>query len=71
VRAPLNIIFALSVAGKNLQPAWFEQSHAHNVLVFVTDSDVVEENSFQLETKSAVEIDIAHVDVGRMDINLV
>ena len=58
-------------AGKDLQPERFEQSHAQDVLVFVTDGDVVKENSFQLETKPAVEIDIAHVDVARVDVNLV
>ena len=36
------IVLALGVAGKNLQPPWFEQSHAHDVLVFVADADVVE-----------------------------
>jgi hypothetical protein len=41
------------------------------VLMFVADGNVVEENSFQLETKPAVEIDIAHVDVARVDVNLV
>jgi len=58
-------------AGKDLQPERFEQSHAQDVLVFVADGDVVEENSFQLETKPAVKIDIAHVDVARVDVNLV
>ena len=58
-------------AGKDLQPERFEQSHAQDVLVFVTEGDVVKENSFQLETKPAVEIDIAHVDVARVDVNLV
>jgi hypothetical protein len=57
-------IFALDVAGKNLQPPWFEQRHAHDVLAFVGYADVVEKNSFQFETKSAVQIDIAHVDVA-------
>jgi hypothetical protein len=57
-------IFALDVAGEDLQPPWFEQRHAHDVLAFVGYADVVEKNSFQLETKSAVEIDIAHVDVA-------
>jgi hypothetical protein len=47
--------------GKDLQPEGFEQSHVQDVLVFVTDGDVVKENSFQLETKPAVEIDIAHI----------
>ena len=54
-----------------MQPERFKQSHAEDVLVFVTDGDVVKENSFQLETKPAVEIDIAHVDVARMDVNFV
>ncbi len=58
-------------ARKDLQPYRLEQSHAHDVLVFVTDSDVVKKNSFQLETKPTVEIDIAHVDVARVDVNLV
>jgi hypothetical protein len=58
-------------ARKDLQPERFEQSHAQDVLVFVTDGDVVKENSFQLETKPAVEIDIAHVDVAGVDVNLV
>src|SRR5438552_15265651 len=56
---------------KNLQPEWLEQSHADYVLPFVADGDVVEEHSFQFETKSAVEIDVAHVDVTRMNVNLV
>jgi hypothetical protein len=54
----------LRATRKDLQPERFEQSHAQDVLVFVTDGDVVKENSFQLETKPAVEIDIAHVDVA-------
>jgi hypothetical protein len=58
-------------AGKDLQPERFEQSHAQDVLVFVTDGDVVKENSFQLVTNPAVEIVIAHVDVARVDVNLV
>src|SRR5204863_6221235 len=62
---------AVDDAGKDLQPYRLEQSHAHDVLVFVTDSDVVKKNSFQLETKPTVEIDIAHVDVARVDVNLV
>src|SRR5207302_11148003 len=65
------VLLALNVAGKDLQPEPFEQSHAHDVLMFVADGNVVEENSFQLETKPAVEIDIAHVDVARVDVNLV
>ena len=39
--------------------------------MFVTDDDVVKENTFQLETEAAVEIDIAYIDVGRVDVNLV
>ena len=58
-------------AGKDLQPERLEQSHAHDILVFVTDSDVVKKNSFELETKPTVEIDIAHVDVARVDVNFV
>lgn len=34
--------------------------------VLPADGDVVEENSFQLETKPAVEVDVAHVDVARV-----
>jgi hypothetical protein len=40
----------IGTARKDLQPQRFEQSHAQDVLVFVTDSDVVMENSFQLQT---------------------
>ena len=70
--APVSDLSVLQgAAGKDLQPGRFEQSHAHDVLVFVTDGDVVKENSFQLEAKPAVEIDIAHVDVARVDVNLV
>src|SRR5262245_54771086 len=56
--------------GEDLQPERFEQSHAQNVLVFVTDDDVVKKHPFQLETEAAVEIDIANIDVARVDINL-
>ena len=56
---------------KDLQPERFKQSHAHNVLVLAANSDVVEEDSFQLETEPAVQIDIAYVDVARVDVNLV
>ena len=66
-----SVFLVLSAAGKDLQPEPFEQSHAHDVLVFVADGNVVEENSFQFETKPAVEIDISHVDVARMDVDLV
>ena len=65
------MIYGEGAAGKDLQPERFKQSHAQDVLVFVTDGDVVKENSFQLETKPAVEIDIAHVDVPRMDVDFV
>ena len=53
--------------GKNFQPERFKQGHAHNVLVLAADSDVVEEDSFQFEAEPAVQIDIAHVDVARVD----
>ena len=59
------------LVGKDLQPERFEQSHAQNVLLFVADGDVVEENPFKFETEAAVEIDVAYVDVGRVDVNLV
>ena len=39
--------------------------------MFAADHDFVEEHSFQFETKSAVKIDIAHVDVTRVDVNLI
>jgi hypothetical protein len=57
--------------GEDLQPDWFEQSHAQNVLVFVTEDDVVQENAFQLKTEPAVEINVADIDIARVDINLV
>jgi hypothetical protein len=37
---------ALSLSAKDLQPERFEQSHAQDVLMFVSGGDVVKENSF-------------------------
>ena len=54
-----------------MQPERLEQSHADYVLVFVADCDVVEKNAFKFEPKSAVEIDVANVDVTRVNVNLV
>src|SRR5207249_4802385 len=65
------LLVALSALGKDLQPERLEQSHADYVLTFVADCDVVEEDPFEFETKPAIEIDVAHVDVTRVDVNLV
>ena len=65
------MICGRAAGGKDAQPNRFEQSHAQDVLVLVIDADVVKEDSFQLETKPAVEINIAHVDVARVDINFI
>jgi hypothetical protein len=43
-------------ARKDLQPERLEQSHADYILAFVADGDFVEENPFEFEPKSAVEI---------------
>ena len=60
-----------AAAGKDLQPKRFEQSHTQDVLLFVRNGDVVKEKSFWFETKPTVEIYIAHIEVARVDINLV
>src|SRR5205814_1604253 len=70
-RYEYSVLGSLRGRTKNLQPDRFEQSHAHNVLASVAYSDVVEKDSFQFKAKPAVEIDIAYVDVARMDVNLV
>ncbi len=70
-RASQYLLVALSAVGKDLQPERLEQSHADYVLAFVADCDVVEEDPFEFETKPAIEIDVAHVDVTRVDVNLV
>ncbi len=38
---------------------------------FVANCDVVEKDFYEFETKSAVQIDIANVDVTRANVNLV
>src|SRR5439155_10188116 len=58
-------------AREDLQPERFEQSHADNVLTPLAHPDVLEENSLQLESKPAIEIDVVDVDVARVDVNLV
>ena len=70
-REPIVVRQMLCFVREDLQPKRFEQSHAQNVLAFVTDDDVVKENTFQLETEPAVEIDISDVDVARVYIHLV
>src|SRR3954447_3078270 len=57
-------------SGKNLQPDRLEQSHPQHILVFIANGDIVEKNPFQFEAKPAVQVDIAHVDVARVDVNL-
>jgi len=52
----------VSGGGENFHPKRFEQGHTDDVLPFVTHLHILEENSFQLETKPAVEIDVVNVD---------
>src|SRR5436190_12017284 len=58
-------------AGEDLEPEGFEKRHADDVLAFFAHFDVLEENPLHLETKSAVQIDVAHVDVAGVNVNLV
>src|SRR5689334_20610017 len=58
-------------ARNNPQPELLEARHPRDVLAFAADGNVVGEHAFQLETSPAVEIDVPHVHVAGMDVNLV
>src|SRR5256885_5898047 len=57
-------------AREDFGPKRFEQGHANDVLALVGHFDVLEENPLQLDPRPAVEIEIANVDVARVDVNL-
>ncbi len=57
---------ASCVDGKDLQPERFEQRHAHDVLPLIAHFQVFGKNALQFESKPAVNIEVAHVDVARV-----